>query len=435
MEEYQFHKYANIFPLMEEQSKAFLDLTESLRQNGMLIPVVLYENRILDGRNRYRAHLSDSTIELKTEEFEGTEEEALRCALALNNQRRNLDEGQRALAALRLANVQSKMKTVEGQKWAADIFNVSFSTVRLAFDISRSEQKERQVLLDMIESDDLVISVAHNIMKNLPPIKWEQAALDTKKGKQWIKETKRQQREIEFANGTVAENRKAENKDTVYGVIYADPPWSFETYSEAGKGRSPDQHYKTMSLDDIRALGIPAADNCALFLWTTVAHLSNAIEVLEGWGFEYKSAYAWHKPVAGLGYWSRNTLELLLLGVKGEVPAPTPDLQMPQVIQAEQGEHSTKPEVFGQGIAKMFPHVPSVELFARRKAQRGSNWFYEGNEIDGRDIREDHAEKPVKKTNGKRTGKATRKAAKQEVDRDEHPINDGRESMDQDSTI
>ena len=180
---YEFHRYANIFPLMHENSNEFLSLKESLLQTGMIVPVLLYGDKILDGRNRYRCHIADESIELKTEQFDGTDEEALNYSLALNNTRRHLVEGQRALAALRLSNVQSNMKSVEAQKWASEIFGVSLSLVRMALDIVRSEHKEKDALLELIELDDIAISAAHAIIKNLPPEKWEQAALSDKNAK------------------------------------------------------------------------------------------------------------------------------------------------------------------------------------------------------------------------------------------------------------
>ena len=41
-----------------------------------------------------------------------------------------------------------------------------------------------------------------------------------------------------------------------YRVIYADPPWTFATYSRKGKGRSPEAYYNCMSLADIKALPV-----------------------------------------------------------------------------------------------------------------------------------------------------------------------------------
>lgn len=83
-----------------------------------------------------------------------------------------------------------------------------------------------------------------------------------------------------------------------YQIIYADPPWKFKTYSEKGQTRSAERHYPTMTLEEIQALPVLdlAADNCALFLWTTVPHLQLSFSVLQAWGFTYKTiAFVWIK--------------------------------------------------------------------------------------------------------------------------------------------
>ena len=83
-----------------------------------------------------------------------------------------------------------------------------------------------------------------------------------------------------------------------FGAILADPPWRFETYSDAGKGRSAEQHYATQTLDDIKAMPVAsiAADDCALFLWVTMPMLPAAFEIMEAWGFTYKTAaFVWAK--------------------------------------------------------------------------------------------------------------------------------------------
>jgi N6-adenosine-specific RNA methylase IME4 len=77
-----------------------------------------------------------------------------------------------------------------------------------------------------------------------------------------------------------------------FAVIYADPPWEFRTYSDKGKGRSAEQHYDRMSLDDIKALpvGNLAAKDCALFLWTTFPHLGQALAIIDAGALRTKAA-------------------------------------------------------------------------------------------------------------------------------------------------
>jgi N6-adenosine-specific RNA methylase IME4 len=130
-------------------------------------------------------------------------------------------------------------------------------------------------------------------------------------------------------------------------------------------------------LDDIKALPVPAADRCVLFLWATVPLLPEAIEVMRAWGFTYKSSSTWVKDKAGTGYWVRGIVEHLLIGRRGDVPAPAPGDQYPGVIEAPVGRHSEKPDIFAEHIARLFPNVPKLEMFARAVRPGWSVW---GNE-------------------------------------------------------
>lgn len=167
--------------------------------------------------------------------------------------------------------------------------------------------------------------------------------------------------------------------DKKYGVIYADPPWKFAPYSDVtGMDRSADNHYPTMDLAAIKAVPVQSADDAVLFLWATVPMLIEAIQVLEAWGFEYKSNFAWVKHRPGTGYWARNRHELLLVGTKGKIPAPAPGQQFDSVIEAPVGEHSAKPFAVHEMIEEMFPTLPRIELFARERFEGWDSW---GNEI------------------------------------------------------
>lgn len=188
----------------------------------------------------------------------------------------------------------------------------------------------------------------------------------------WRKKIQRAQRERELADKTTAVVGR-------YACILADPPWRFEPYSRAtGMDRAADNHYPTMTLDDIKALAIPAAPDCVLFLWATVPMLPQALEVMEAWDFTYKSHFVWLKHNIGNGYWVRNRHELLLIGTRGDIPAPAPGDQYESVIEARAGPHSQKPLHFHEIIEDMFPNLPRIELFARR---RWTGWDAWGNEV------------------------------------------------------
>ena len=196
-----------------------------------------------------------------------------------------------------------------------------------------------------------------------------------------LKKIKRDEREHQLAEKQRQEQEKAkkENKQRLYGVIYADPPWNFKPYSEeTGMDRAPENHYPTMATDEIKKLSIPAAKDCVLFLWATAPMLMEALEVVESWGFSYKTHCIWAKNKIGLGYWFRNKHELLLVGVKGNIPAPKQGEQYESIIEALREKHSKKPFAFHEMIEDMFPRLPRIELFAREEFEGWDSW---GNEV------------------------------------------------------
>ena len=94
--------------------------------------------------------------------------------------------------------------------------------------------------------------------------------------------------------------------------------------------------------------------------------LPHGLAIMQAWKPNYKSAYFWFKPGSGHGYWSqRNQVELLLVGTRGEVPAPAPGTQPPQLLTAARSKHSAKPSAFAEMIERLYPNVPKLEMFAR----------------------------------------------------------------------
>ena len=196
---------------------------------------------------------------------------------------------------------------------------------------------------------------------------------------QKTKAKKRIEREEKLAEKTIKEfpiNKK-------YCVIVADPEWRFEPWSrQSGLDRAADNHYPTSSLQVIasRPVGQIAAPDSVLFLWATAPMTPHALVVMDAWGFEYKSQAIWAKDKIGTGYWFRNQHELLLVGTRGKIPAPSMGTQWSSVVDGAVGEHSAKPEVFLEMIEQYFPTLPKIELNRRGPARPG--WDAWGNESE-----------------------------------------------------
>jgi N6-adenosine-specific RNA methylase IME4 len=160
-----------------------------------------------------------------------------------------------------------------------------------------------------------------------------------------------------------------------FDLIYADPPWS---YHDGGVPRGGvDKEYATLSVEDIADLSVPAADNALLYLWTTVTHVPEALDVLNAWGFEYKSQAVWDKGSVGVGHWFRGQHEILLLGVKGDVSPPAQAQRHSSVFYADRGEHSEKPDKIRAYIENAHPEADKLELFSRDGRVGWTMW---GNE-------------------------------------------------------
>lgn len=166
-----------------------------------------------------------------------------------------------------------------------------------------------------------------------------------------------------------------------YAVIYADPPWSFKTWSDNGTGRSASAHYSCMDFDTLAALPVAdiAAEDCALFMWATDPLLPKALTLIDAWGFSFKTVgFYWAKQnmksdgfFTGMGYWTRANPEQCLLATRGTPTRQAKNVQ--KLVVAPRREHSRKPDEVRDRIARLL-HGPYIELFARETKPGWDCW-------------------------------------------------------------
>lgn len=165
-----------------------------------------------------------------------------------------------------------------------------------------------------------------------------------------------------------------------FDVIYADPPYTYDI--KLSHSRDIKHKYPVMSLDDIKSLYIPAADEAILFLWVPSGLNLEGLEVMKAWGFEFRSEFIWVKEKIGMGYWLRAQHEKLYIGTKGNFPRPPAEKLKSSVYTSVKGErsnnHSSKPEYFYDLIESYFPGRRYLELFARKQRPGWAAW---GNEV------------------------------------------------------
>ena len=194
--------------------------------------------------------------------------------------------------------------------------------------------------------------------------------LDKAEKNDWSVSELRKAIQIEHRNVKTLE----ESVQGKFPVIYADPPWS---YSNSGFKGSAAEHYPTMTTEDICAMNIPSTENAVLFLWVTNPLLEDAMQVVNAWGFEYKTNFVWVKDKAThLGFYCFGKHELLFIATKGSM-LPKQEGMVNSVVEAVRTEHSKKPEMVYEMIEAMYD-APYLELFARQSRQ---GWSSFGNEL------------------------------------------------------
>jgi N6-adenosine-specific RNA methylase IME4 len=157
-----------------------------------------------------------------------------------------------------------------------------------------------------------------------------------------------------------------------FSTIVIDPPWALLGAPERAR-----PHYATMSKKELLALPVQtwAAEEAHVYLWATNTDLRDAFELMEAWGFGFKTLLTWAKPTLGLGTYFRTTTEHVLFGVRGRLSTRARDIGTH--FSAPKTYHSEKPDVFYR-IVEQASYPPFLDVFARK---RRPGWTVWGNGV------------------------------------------------------
>lgn len=391
----RWHEFANLFPWM--QSEALDALREDIRAHGVREAVVFFDGAILDGRNRYMV-ARELGLPYPRREFGSRPSDGmdpLAFVVSHNLARRHLSESQRASIAARLANMEQGRPTGKPanlpllgdahqeparvtQADAARLLNVSERSVRAARQVQEGGAPE---LVAALDAGAVAVSTAADLTA-LP--KTQQAEIVAKGEAEILAAAKAIRAEKAEARRTerldnlaqIAKGDRPLDVGTRYPIIYADPPWRYENPPIGASSRSIENHYPTMTLEEICALPVRelATEDAMLYLWATAPKLPECLEVVKAWGFAYRTHIVWDKVRIGMGYHARNRHELLLICKRGEVPPPSPGTQPESIYAEPRGEHSAKPAFFAEMIEAAYPGLPKIELFCRLPRDGWAVW-------------------------------------------------------------
>jgi len=184
-------------------------------------------------------------------------------------------------------------------------------------------------------------------------------------------------------SSTLKEHRRQKIQDTSkavnppegkYRIIYADPPWNYGDKRD-GRTTGAEDHYTSMTIQELCNLPIKeiTEDNAVLFLWVTSPLLEECFEVIDAWGFKYKTSFVWDKIKHNMGHYNSVRHEFLLICTKGSCLPDNVKL-FDSVVSVEKTEHSKKPEEFRKIIDTIYTYGNRIELFARQKVDGWDVW-------------------------------------------------------------
>ena len=355
-------------------AEEFKQLESNCLEEGIREKIITWNGFIIDGHNRYEI-AQRWNLDYETEDKRFNNENDVR-EWMINNQfgRRNLSNYQRSVLALQLEEV-FKEKAREKQKEAGELKQKS---AEAPIETRKELAKVANVSHDTIAKVKVIEAKAPEEIKaklSTGEVSINQVYQDIKK------EEKKEERDkkIEDVKAKIeSENLVTPNKK--YHVIGIDPPWAYEEKggfsssdydSESNRGAVD---YPTMTVEQIKKIELPAAEDCVLFLWTTHAFLKDSFDLVEEWGFKYKATLVWDKVKMGLGRTVRMQVEFCLIAVKGN-PIINGSSER-DIITEPRREHSRKPEAFYE-MAERMCIGNKLDYFSR---QNRENWDHYGAE-------------------------------------------------------
>ena len=378
----KIHPLAEMFPPLSKEE--FDDLCIDIRTYGLRDAISVYQEQILDGRHRYQACVLEG-IEPRYD-YLPDDTNPMSYVISTNLLRRHLTDSQRHAVAVDMSmwsapggdrksenHSSNSMNDFPTQIEAAKILSVGLEGIYKAKQVKQKSAK----LFDAVKSGIISTHDAYKA-KNYDSDVVKQAVESIKSGdSDTIAKYVAKLKQANVIEQLSAQNTQLQG-DKIYPVLLADPPWKYDFSTTLN--RAIENQYPTMTVDELKQLpvGDIAHDMAVLYLWATAPKLREALEVMQAWGFEYKSQMVWVKPSIGMGYWARGMHELVLIGTKGGFPPPQPSVRPASVFEAPKGEHSVKPEYMHILLEELFPDMAKVELFARDIREGWESW---GNEV------------------------------------------------------
>lgn len=350
------------------------DLKESIEELGILVPIIITEDgNIISGHRRWKtaSELGMNEVPIEVEHY-ANEWEEKRAILEYNRYRqKTITQRMReakllkvlikdAIAQRKLAGIKPAeeielnpiTKTFDLRRKCDEGLRTDILVAReTGFDSKDTFRRVEKVYDKAMEGDKLAVDLL---------TKLDEGKVTPYSASKLVK----REEELEEQRGIIEEG--IELPPGLYDVIVIDPPWPYgrEYDPETSRVASP---YPEMSLEELRDIELPAADDCILWLWTTNAFMHSAYHLLEAWGFVPKTILTWDKQAMGIGVWLRGITEHCILATRGN-PKVNLTNQTTLISERRRG-HSRKPDIFYRMVEELCGGMRRLDYFSGEKRE------------------------------------------------------------------
>ena len=381
-------EFANyIRPLSDEE---FEKLKESIKLEGIRDPLVVWNGFLIDGYHRYKI-ATELEIEFKTIEIDLPDKEAVKEWIIKNQLgRRNLTSQEASYYRGKLyesrklnhgGDRKSKGQNVLLKTTAekiAEEYGVTDKTIKRDAEFSKAVDKvaekvgkeaKNAILTGQInipkKDVEKIIEIKEEAPEFIEPVLNGEITISKA-----VQETKRKKITEKLNDIETVEAKAVEG---VFDVIVIDPPWPMEKIEREVAPNQVEFEYPTMTIEEIKELKIPCADDCHVWLWTTQKYLPVAFQILQAWNLKYVCTFVWHKPGGFQPFeLPQYNCEFALYAKKGN-PKFVDFKDFKLCFDAPRGSHSEKPDFF-YNLVRRVTAGRRLDMFNRRKIEGFETW-------------------------------------------------------------
>jgi N6-adenosine-specific RNA methylase IME4 len=379
-------KQLNINPVFRDLIQSltadeFKQLEDNVLAEGIRDAIVVWNDTIVDGHNRYElAQKHSLQFDLHEVDFNSQDEAVL---WIIDNQlgRRNLTDFVKLELQQKRADVlYERGKSIKSEvainRGFAGNQHTKVDDLSIVDKTSRTEpaHNTRNEIAESLNWSTGKVAQGQYVIKHAPEEVKEKLRAGELSMNEAYKAIKTEEKKaIVQEQIQVLKEKEVQPSTGFYDVIVIDPPWHMEKIERDVAPNQVGFDYPTMTIEEIKDMDLPAEENCHVFMWITQKHHRHGFDIFDAWGVNFICEFVWHKNGGfqpfGLPQFNH---EYVMYGRIG-TPTFIDFKNFFTCFNANRTGHSAKPEEFYETIRRVTAGK-RIDIFNRRKIEGYDTW-------------------------------------------------------------